>query len=83
MNDAVVVENKIVTNQIDANILYTDTLIAKDVAVDQLGENALKKDFLASICKSKNQRLSSVAEMEARIKQMKNVWTFKRIRSDR
>ena len=37
MNDAVVVENKIVTNQIDANILYTDTLIAKDVAVDQPG----------------------------------------------
>ena len=70
MNDAVVVENKIVTNQIDANILYTDTLIAKDVAVDQPWVNALKKDFLASIPKPKEPKDWSfkVAEMEARIK---------------
>ena len=70
MNDAVVVENKIVTNQINSNIIYTDTLVAKDIAFDQPWVNALKNDFLQSIPKPKEPKDWSfkVAEMEARIK---------------
>ena len=70
MNDAVVVENKIVTNQINSNIVYTDTLVAKDVAVDQPWVDTLKNNFLESIPKPKEPKDWSfkVAEMEARIK---------------
>jgi len=70
LNDAVVVENNIITDQIKATTVFTDTLIAKDVATDQPWVLALKKDFIESIPKPAAPKDWSfkVAEMEARIK---------------
>ena len=70
MNDAVVVENKIITNQINTNTVVTDNLITKDIDTTQPWVSALKKDFIESIPKPAAPKDWSfkVAEMEARIK---------------
>ena len=70
MNDSVVVENSIVTKDVKADTIITDTLIARDLATDQPWVSVLKKDFLASVPKPKEPKDWSfkVAEMEARIK---------------
>jgi len=70
MNDAVVVESTLVSDQVKATTVITDTLIAKDIATDQPWISSLKQDFLNSIPKPKTPKDWSfkVAEMEARIK---------------
>jgi len=70
MDDAVVVETKVITDQVKANTVITDTLVARDVATDQPWVSSLKQDFLNSVPKPKAPKDWSfkVAEMEARIK---------------
>ena len=70
MNDSVVVENSIVTKDVKADTIITDTLVARDLAMDQPWVSVLKNDFLASVPKPKEPKDWSfkVAEMEARIK---------------
>ena len=70
MNDAVVVENKIITNQIKSKTLVTEKLVTKDIDTDQPWVSDLKKDFIESIPKPTPPKDWSfkVAEMEARIK---------------
>ena len=73
LNDSVVVENAVITDQVKANTMIADTLIARDIAMDQPWVSSLKeefkKDIIASIPKPKAPKDWSfkVAEMEARI----------------
>tara|TARA_B100001093_G_scaffold505493_1_gene562924 strand:- start:630 stop:2105 length:1476 start_codon:yes stop_codon:yes gene_type:complete len=69
MNDSVVVESKIITDAVNANTVFADTLIARDIATDQPWVSNLKKDFLKSVPKPKAPKDWSfkIAEMDARI----------------
>lgn len=74
MNDSVVIENKVITDQVQANTLIADTLVVRDVATDQPWilslKDEMKNEILDSIPEPKKPKDWSfkVAEMEARIK---------------
>ena len=73
MNDSVVVENAVITDQVKANTLIADTLVVRDIATDQPWvsslKNEMKKEILNSIPKPKKPKDWSfkIAEMDTKI----------------